>query len=326
MRREDNAPSVQMEAGLGYTEVRVLREEAVGMYEVAVLEAGSPKALERWMADNDYRYPEGMDDVVGDYVNDRWCFVAIKAKVGGAEGATPHPGMREADTTRPKGSTFDGHVQGMAFRFWSDEPVLPMRLSVFNGEDPRNVVYALADQPVRIDGVDDSLVIRQVQGEELHGHLTELVDVVWSGGDAGDLSETSNQQIADARAPGQYNGVARDLFAADLLAARSGELILPYEEEEKELLNISEAFGLRGGEIDALHSAAVVDARQRAASGALDDVREMHLSVIDGVFPQELLAAQNLSLSTYEMPSTRNQERIEPIRPAGQALVFWRGR
>ena len=43
--------------------VRVLREEAVGMYEVAVLEAGSAEALKRWMTQHKYKYPQGMDAV-----------------------------------------------------------------------------------------------------------------------------------------------------------------------------------------------------------------------------------------------------------------------
>ena len=37
--------------------VRVVKEEAVGMYEVAVLEAGSAKALNKWMTDHGYKYP-----------------------------------------------------------------------------------------------------------------------------------------------------------------------------------------------------------------------------------------------------------------------------
>ena len=41
--------------------VRVVKEEAVGMYEVAVLEAGSSKALKKWMDDHGYKYPDGMD-------------------------------------------------------------------------------------------------------------------------------------------------------------------------------------------------------------------------------------------------------------------------
>jgi hypothetical protein len=36
-------------------EVRVLREEAVGMYQAVVLEAGSSAALKRWMDDNGYK-------------------------------------------------------------------------------------------------------------------------------------------------------------------------------------------------------------------------------------------------------------------------------
>ena len=43
------------------------------------MEAGSSKALARWMKDNGYRYPEGMDEVTDEYVAQSWCFVAIKA-------------------------------------------------------------------------------------------------------------------------------------------------------------------------------------------------------------------------------------------------------
>jgi hypothetical protein len=53
---------------LGKDEVRVLKQEAVGMYEVAVLEAGSAKALKRWMDDHGYKYPSGMDAACEEYV------------------------------------------------------------------------------------------------------------------------------------------------------------------------------------------------------------------------------------------------------------------
>lgn len=56
-------------------EVRALREEAVGMYEVAVLEAGSAAALNKWMEEHGYKYPDGMDKPCNDYVNAGWCFV-----------------------------------------------------------------------------------------------------------------------------------------------------------------------------------------------------------------------------------------------------------
>jgi hypothetical protein len=58
----DFAQSATLATGglrLNEDEVRVLREEAVGMYEVAVLEAGSSAALKRWMTE--HKYPDGMD-------------------------------------------------------------------------------------------------------------------------------------------------------------------------------------------------------------------------------------------------------------------------
>ncbi len=113
-------------------EVRVLREEAVGMYEVAVLAAGSAAALKRWIDDHGYKYPDGMDGPCNDYVHEGWCFVAVKTKVGEKKGVDPKPGQRAVNTNLPAGSTFDGHVQGMGFRFKVDDLVVPMRLSAFN--------------------------------------------------------------------------------------------------------------------------------------------------------------------------------------------------
>src|ERR1043166_571559 len=110
-------------------EVRVLKQEAVGMYEVAVLEAGSAAALKRWMDDHGYKYPAGMDAVCEEYVKLGWCFVAEKAKVGGKANVDPKPRMKGVDTKLPSGSAFDGHVQAMAFRFKTDKLILPMRLS-----------------------------------------------------------------------------------------------------------------------------------------------------------------------------------------------------
>ncbi len=315
---------VQKEEALGYKDVRVLREEAVGMYQVAVLEAGGAGALKRWMEDNDYRFPEGMESVTNEYVSLRWCFVAVKAAVGSGPGVAPQPGMRSTQFDRPAGSQFDGHVQGMAFRFKTDEPVVPMRLSVFNGADPRNVVYMLTDDPVRINGVNEAMVVRQLQGQQLHKNLTQPLQVTYTGGDRRDLSDAFLQDLERRREPSQYSHIARDLFAADLLAARTGELALPHEEVEKELLNLSEALGLRGDDVDRLHAEAIAAARKRAVDGALDDVKELHITVIDGVFPGALLAGENLTFSTYRLPDDRNTPRTDAIRSPDQNMTFFR--
>ncbi len=312
------------EAPLALDEVRVLSEEAVGMYQVAVLEAGSPRALQLWMDDNGYSYPTGMDAVAQDYVNDKWCFVAIKARVGPESGVAPRPGMREVEPALPPGASFDGFVQGMGFRFRTEQPVVPMRLSVFNGEDPRNVVYILGSEPVRIDGVPLSTVVRQVAGKDLYSNVTEPIPVEYSGGKAKDLEEYELEQVDARREPSQYNGVARDLFAADLMALRRDELALAVESQEKSLLNISEELGLRGTDIDALHSEVLAEAVREQTEEALVDLRGMHLTVIDGIFPQALLAAQNLTFSEFEMGQAQNQPRVEAIRPAAGQLTFWR--
>src|SRR5687768_10331325 len=88
-------------------EVRVLREEAVGMYEVAVLEAGSAAALKRWMDDHGFKYPEGMDEVCEQYIEIGWCFVAEKTKVGEKSLVDPEAGQRKVEHKLPEGSSFD---------------------------------------------------------------------------------------------------------------------------------------------------------------------------------------------------------------------------
>jgi hypothetical protein len=141
------------EPTLAYDEVKVLHQEAVGMYEVAVLAAGSSMALQKWMDEHGFKYPKGMDEVVDEYVQARWVFVAEKTKVGSKGSSDPKPGMKKVNPSLPAGATFDGYVQAMGFRFKVDRPVVPMRLSPFNEGEKRQIVYYLTDEPVKIDGV-----------------------------------------------------------------------------------------------------------------------------------------------------------------------------
>lgn len=320
-----SAPPEEMEdGGLAYDEVRVLNQEAVGMYQVAVLEAGSPKALAAWMNENGFRYPEGMDKVVAEYVDDRWCFLAVKAKVGSAKGVAPRPGMRQANPDLPPDATFDGHVQGMGFRFKTDEPVLPMRLSVFNGEGPRNVIYMLTDTGVTLRRGPTDLVVRQISGKDLTENLTEQIPVTVKGGKLSDLSESELSRVDRVRAPDQYSGIARDLISSDLLASRNQTLSLHFEEEEKALLNISEALNLRGSAIDGLLNTSMEKVRNAALEEVLVDLKGMTFTVIDGVIPGDLLANDNLRFEPWTMPWIRNRPREDSIRPDVTSLTFYR--
>jgi hypothetical protein len=302
-------------------EVRVLREEAVGMYQAVVLEAGSAAALKRWMDDNGYKYPAGMDAVCEEYIALGWCFVAEKAKVGGKANVDPKPRMKGVDTKLPNGSAFDGHVQAMAFRFKTDKLVLPMRLSAYNEGELHNVVYLLTDGPRKIRSIPEEYVVRQLSGEDLFRNVTQPLPLRIIGGAEADIQDWQRQSLPQQRDPAPHNGFAKELFAGDLLSVTNGRLSHPFEEDEKMLLRIGENFGLRGPEIDKLNLAALDKEREKAVKDSLADVKKMTMTVIDGDFPREVVGAQNLIFGEYKMPARRNSSDFydaKDKKPAGQ--------
>ncbi len=302
-------------------EVRVLKQEAVGMYEVAVLEAGSAAALKRWMDDHGYKYPAGMDAVCEEYVKLGWCFVAEKAKVGGKANVDPKPRMKGVDTKLPAGSAFDGHVQAMAFRFKTDTLILPMRLSAYNEGTMHNVVYLLTDGPRKIRSIPEEYVVRQLTGEDLFRNVTQPLPLRIIGGTEADIQDWQRQGLPQQRDPTPHNGFAKELFAGDLLAVKNGRLSHQFEEDEKMLLRIGEHFGLRGPEIDRLNLAALDKEREKAVKDALADLKKMTMTVIDGDFPREVVGAQNLIFGEYRMPARRNAAEFydaKDKKPAGK--------
>ncbi len=294
------------EKSLEVSEVNVVKQEAVGMYEVAVLEAGSADALSAWMKDHGYRYPDGMDGVCEEYIEDQWCFVAVKARVGQKDGVDPKPGMKTTDSSLPPGAAFDGHVQGMGFRFRSDELVVPMRLSAFNEGDLHNVVYLLTDSPMKARDLPAGHVVRQVTGTDLLHNLTKPLPLRIIGGNYDDIPENRKQSLVVERDPTPHNGIAKDLFAGDLLTARTDKLTHEHEEMEKELLNIGERLRLRGAEIDRMHDEILQASRDKLTADAIADLQDMTLTVIDGDFDREVVAAENVYFTRFEINPARN--------------------
>ena len=239
------------------------------MYEVAVLRAGSAGALELWMKDHGYRYPDGMEAVCQEYVDAKWCFVAVKARVGTKGGADPRPGQRAVDNGLPEGAEFTGAVQAMGFRFRSRQLVVPMRLSTFNEGDLRNVVFLLADSPAAVRHVPPEFVRRQVPGSQLVQNLRRLLPVRVIGGTARHIPGARLQRLKAERNPAPHNGGAGELFAADLEAVRRGTLVVDVEREARKLHEIGEALGLRGREYDR----SVHDAQARALACLLPSER-----------------------------------------------------
>ncbi len=286
--------------------VRVIRQEAVGMYEVAVLEAGSAKALKKWMEEHKYVYPKGMDDACEDYVESGWCFVAVKTKVGPKMGVDPGPGRRRLRPDMPKTAVFDGAVQGMGFRFETEELVVPMRLSTFNGGDLRNIVYLLTDGPKKIRSIPEEYVQRQLTGKQLVKNLTDPLPLRIIGGTEKDLRGWNMQNLKQRRDPDPKMKAAKELFAGDLFAVESKELSLIHEEAEKELLRIGEHFGLRGGQFDSSISKSLDIKRKEVVDKGMKLLENMTMTVVDGDFPRDVLSSQNLKFAQYKMPSRRN--------------------
>ena len=286
--------------------VVVVKQEAVGMYEVAVLQAGSAEALKRWMDQNGFQYPAGMDKVTEDYVQQGWCFVAVKTKVGNKGAIEPAPGQRQIDPALPQGSVFDGHVQGMGFRFKSEELVVPMRLSAFNGGDLRNIVYLLTDGPRKARSIPEQFVVRQVKGSTLINNVTQPLPLRIIGGTEKDIPDYRRKSLAEERDPTPYNAMAKELFASDLLAVETGDLSLKHEETEKELLRIGEHFGLRGPEVDQQNAQALQAQRDQTVKRGLDLLAGMTLTVVDGDFPRQVIAEKNVTFEQYRMPADKN--------------------
>ena len=321
-----NGPGgLRFDAGMQQDNVVVLKEEAVGMYEVAVLEAGSAAALKRWMDDNGYQYPKGMDETAEAYVDEGWCFVAVKTKVGRAAGAEPAAGQRDVDTKKPKNSVFNGAVQGMGFRFKSDRLVVPMRLSASNQGELRNIVYLLTDGPKRIRNIPEEYVVRQVTGQQLLDNVTKPLPLRILGGTEKDITDAHRENLKIRRNPVPKNGVAKNLFATDLLAISSGKMSLQIEEDEKELLRINEHFGLRGPEIDAAVASTQTEALEKITATAIKGLETMTLTLVDGDFPRQVIANQNLGFADYTVPASRNKASIYDSKAHGVPQQPWYG-
>lgn len=315
-----DAPTMVADTAVKKDVVRVLSQEAVGMYEVAVLDAGSAKALERWMTENDFRFPDGMEDTIEEYVEEGWVFTAVKANVGAAETLNPSPGLRKVDRGLGEGERFDGYVQAMGFRFLSDEPVVPMRLATFNGTDTHNLVYFLAEEPLKIRGMSADLVVRQVPGDQVQANLSELLPLQVSGGR---LSRAERDALAPQRNPDPFVAQARDVIASDLLAARTQTLSHAFEEDEKELLRVSEALGLRGADIDRLHHDAISRSTSDATEGQLGSLAGMTLTVVEGNLPIDHLREFNLTFTPYQMDLAANDRNSWSRAPAGPVAYVY---
>ena len=84
-------------------------------------------------------------------------------------------------------------------------------------------------------------------------------------------------------------------------------------------MRIGERFGLRGPDVDKLNSQALATDAASIVKAALDDLKSMTITVVDGDFPREVLSKQNLTFAEYRMPSRRNRRQVYDANLKGSA-------
>ena len=207
----------------------------------------------------------------------------------------------------------------MGFRFHTPELVVPMRLSVHNSGELRNVVYLLTDTPSKIRNIPEEFVRRQISGFKLFDQLTKPLPLRVVGGTVNDIPRSIRLSLARRRDPEPHNGVAAELFASDLIAGKTKRLESKSEAYEKHLFTINEALELRGTEIDEAVRRQIRRTRARVTRAALKTIDEMTMTVIDGDFPRDVLARENLTFAEYHMPLERSNRQHYDANKLGRA-------
>lgn len=113
--------------------VDVIEEQVVGPYATAILSATNATALADWLNANGYIFPEDGEDIVSEYIEKEWYFVATK--INAVEQGTGY-------------ALAEGAIEPIVLSFASDEIVYPLRitsLSATNAAPPEVLMYVLAD-------------------------------------------------------------------------------------------------------------------------------------------------------------------------------------
>jgi Uncharacterized protein conserved in bacteria (DUF2330) len=143
--------------------VNVVGRQRIGPFDVTRLAANDPSELAKWLADNGFPHPDGLDENLAPYIADRWEIVAIQ--------------LVPAD----QGATLTGDLQPLRLSFESDAVVYPMRLSR-SATMPQTVdLYVLADhrmdpKSVPVAGQNPSLQYAGlVEGADVSPALADYV-------------------------------------------------------------------------------------------------------------------------------------------------------
>jgi hypothetical protein len=166
--------------------VNVLGRQRIGPFDVTRLAAQDPAALAKWLTDNGFPHPDGLDTNLAPYVADDWEIVAVKL------------------APAAQGGSLTGDLQPLRLSFNSDEVVYPMQLSR-SASTPQTVdLYVLADHQmdptsVPVPGNEPSLQFAgRIEGSDVSPALADFV------GDGAFLTRWNNYLGEPASIGGDY--------------------------------------------------------------------------------------------------------------------------
>jgi hypothetical protein len=113
--------------------VDVIEEQVVGPYATAILSATNATALADWLNANGYIFPEEGEEIVSEYIEKEWYFVATK--INAVEEGTNY-------------TLAEGAIEPIVLSFASNQTVYPLRISSLSAsteELPEVLLYVLAD-------------------------------------------------------------------------------------------------------------------------------------------------------------------------------------
>ena len=113
-------------------EVRVVKAESVGAYDVQVIQSTASTALTAWLSENGFHF-DGSDEKVFDgYIERGWKFVVAKANTGRDSG--------------DDSVIAEGLVAPIILQFASENPVYPLALTATSGASTQLVIHTFAHQ------------------------------------------------------------------------------------------------------------------------------------------------------------------------------------
>ena len=117
-------------ASPGQDGVDVIEEEVVGPYATAILSATNATALVDWLNANGYIFPEDGEEIVSEYIEKEWYFVATK--INAVEAGTGY-------------ALAEGAIEPIVLSFASEEIVYPLRITSLSATAPEVLLYVFAD-------------------------------------------------------------------------------------------------------------------------------------------------------------------------------------